>query len=78
MKAISTASTTQIIVNVDNVALINKIKNAIKMIQGVGKIHIAKPTQVKSCQLDEALHAAHNEPLYETNDLDELMESLKS
>lgn len=77
MKATTAQASPQIIVNVDNAALLNKIKNAIKMIQGVGKIHVSYPKD-DSTELDKAIRAAHNETLFQTNDIDELMTSLKS
>lgn len=77
MKPTSASSTTQIIVNVKDVALTNKIKNAIKMLQGVGTIRVSYPAK-KSGSLEKAIEAAHTEPLYTTNDLDDLMTSLKS
>lgn len=72
------SNSTQLVVNVTDITLTNKIRNAIKMIQGVGKITLVKPAQKDACPLDSALQAAHSEPLYTANDIDELMDGLKA
>lgn len=71
--SVDTISSTKLIVTVDDSSMLNKIKNAIKMLRGVGNISVITP---KSSELDLAREDAKAGRITKWNSVDEMLNTV--
>lgn len=71
--SVDTISSPKLIVTVDNSSMLNKIKNAIKMLRGVGNISVITP---KSSELDLAREDAKAGRITKWNSVDEMLNTV--
>ena len=71
--SVDTISSPKLIVTVDDSSMLNKIKNAIKMLRGVGNISVITP---KSSELDLAREDAKAGRITEWNSVDEMLNTV--
>jgi hypothetical protein len=71
--SVDTISSPKLIVTVDDSSMLNKIKNAIKMLRGVGNISVITP---KSSELDLAREDAKAGRITKWNSVDEMLNTV--
>ena len=71
--SVDTISSPKLIVTVDDSSMLNKIKNAIKMLRGVGNISVITP---KSSELDLAREDAKAGLITKWNSVDEMLNTV--
>lgn len=71
--SVDTISSPKLIVTVDDSSMLNKIKNAIKMLRGVGNISVITP---KSSELDLAREDAKAGCITKWNSVDEMLNTV--
>lgn len=71
--SVDTISSPKLIVTVDDLSMLNKIKNAIKMLRGVGNISVITP---KSSELDLAREDAKAGRITKWNSVDEMLNTV--
>ena len=71
--SVDTISSPKLIVTVDDSSMLNKIKNAIKMLRGVGHISVITP---KSSELDLAREDAKAGRITKWNSVDEMLNTV--
>lgn len=71
--SVDTISSPKLIVTVDDSSMLNKIKNAIKMLRGVGNISVITP---KSSELDLAREDAKAGHITKWNSVDEMLNTV--
>lgn len=71
--SVDTISSPKLIVTVDDSSMLNKIKNAIKMLRGVGNISVITP---KSSELDLAREDAKEGRITKWNSVDEMLNTV--
>ena len=70
---------TQVVVNIEDPSVLSVFKKMVALMNGVS---IAKPVRKirkvkeKKCGIDLALEAAHGEPLYSFDSVDDMMDDL--
>lgn len=74
MKTASTSALPQLIVDVENADMLYKIKNAIKIMQGVGKISVIRPSRKN--KIDEAMEEVRLGQVTEWKNANEMCEKL--
>lgn len=73
MNTITAVSEPQLVVTIDDVALLNKIKNAIKMLNGVSSISVLRP---KKTGLEEAREDMEKGRVTHWNSVDEMFDKV--
>ena len=71
--SVDTISSPKLILTVDDSSMLNKIKNAIKMLRGVGNISVITP---KSSELDLAREDAKAGRITKWNSVDEMLNTV--